>query len=287
MLFFIGIIIVFASVIAGYMMHEGDLMLLWQPGELLIILGAAIGASIITNPTNVLIESVKSLAFIVKRKPYKKDDYLELLVFFFNITKLLRSKGVVEAESHIEDPYRSDIFSQAPSILGNKINTSFVCDNFRLITMGCDDSHEFESIIDNEIELAEFTFHAPSKAFLTLGDSLPALGIVAAVLGVIITMRSIAEPPEVLGSLIAAALVGTFTGVLFAYGLFNPIGHFLSKYSDYQIRYLECIKIGMISYLNGNTPSIVVEFMRKVIPKDVRPSFNELDRLINLKKTNP
>jgi chemotaxis protein MotA len=284
MLFFIGIIIVFASVITGYMMHQGDMMLLWQPNELLIIIGAAVGASIIANPTNVIIDSLKSLSFIIKRKPYKKNDYLELLVFFFNITKLLRSKGILETESHIEDPYKSDIFGQSPSILKNRITTHFICDNFRLITMGVEDSHQFEAIVDNEIELAEFTLHGPSKAFLTLGDSLPALGIVAAVLGVIITMRSIVEPPEVLGSLIAAALVGTFTGVLFAYGLFNPIGHFLSKYSDYQIRYLECIKIGMISYLNGNTPSVIVEFMRKVIPKDVRPSFNELDRLINLKK---
>jgi chemotaxis protein MotA len=286
MLFFIGIIIVLGSVATGYSIHHGDLMLLWQPGELLIIIGGAIGASIIANPTTVLVNSVKSLSFIIKRKPYRKKDYLELLIFFFNITKLIRSKGLIDVETHIENPYKSNIFNQSPSILEDKTNTNFICDNFRLITMGCQDSQQFETIIDNEIELSEFTYHGPSKAYLTLGDSLPALGIVAAVLGVIVTMRSIAEPPEVLGSLIAAALVGTFTGVLFAYGLFNPIGHFLSKYSDYQVRYLECIKIGMISYLNGNAPSMTVEFMRKVIPEDVRPSFNELDKLINLNKNN-
>jgi chemotaxis protein MotA len=283
MLFFIGLFIVVCSVITGYTMHYGDLSLLWQPNEFVIIFGAGIGASIIANPNKVLIDSVKSLAFLVKRKPYGKTEYLELLLFFFNLTKLLRTKGMLESESHIEDPFNSEVFQQSPSILQDKRNTSFICDNFRLITMGVDNPHQFEGIIDQEIELIEFTSHAPSKAFLNLGDSLPALGIVAAVLGVIVTMRSILEPPEVLGSLIAAALVGTFTGVLLAYGIFNPIGHFLLKYSDYQVRYLECIKVGMISYLSGNAPSIVVEFMRKVIPEDVRPSFTELDRLINIK----
>jgi chemotaxis protein MotA len=283
MLFFVGLIVVTLSVIVGYTMHYGDLKLLWQPNEILIILGGALGASLIANPNNVLISSLKSLSFLVKRKPHDKLEYTELLLFFLNITKLLKSKGMLEAESHVDDPFNSEIFQQSPSILKNKSSTNFICDNLRLMTMGVENPHQFQDIVDQEIELIEFTYRNPSKTFLTIGDSLPALGIVAAVLGVIVTMRSILEPPEILGSLIAAALVGTFTGVLLAYGLFNPIGHFLIKYSDYQIRYIECIKVGMVSYLNGNPPSVIVEFMRKVIPDDVRPSFNELDRLINIK----
>jgi chemotaxis protein MotA len=147
--------------------------------------------------------------------------------------------------------------------------------------MGVDNSHQFEDNMDREIEVYTDDSNAPGRTFNTLADALPALGIVAAVLGVIVTMRSIMEPPDVLGSLIAAALVGTFTGVLLSYGLFGPIAQFLLKFSDYKIKYLECIKAGFIGYLDGNPPIIIVEFMRKCVPEDVRPSFQELDNYIS------
>ena len=147
--------------------------------------------------------------------------------------------------------------------------------------MGMDNSYQFEDIIDKEIELYKTNSNIPGDIFANLGDSLPALGIVAAVLGVITTMRSIMEPPDVLGSLIGAALVGTFLGVLLAYGLCGPMGHFLHKYADYKVKFIECAKMGFISYLNGNPPIIVVEFMRKSIPDHMRPSFEELDKYIN------
>lgn len=280
MLFIIGLIIVFASVIIGYLMHYGDLMILWQPNELVIIIGAGIGASIISNPPSVLKRSIKSLKYLFKGSPYNRDDYLELLVFSFKMFTIMKNKGAVGIEQHIENPENSELFQDAESIAQNKETKEFICNNLRLLTMGLSDVNQFEEMIDDEIEVFEEDSASPSKAYLSLGDSLPALGIVAAVLGVIVTMRSILEPPEILGSLIASALVGTFTGVLFAYGLFLPIGHFLKKYSSNQVQYLECIKSGIIGYLNKQPTVIIVEYMRKTIPDSYRPSFLELEEVI-------
>ncbi|MFK8039789.1 MAG: flagellar motor stator protein MotA [Rickettsiaceae bacterium] len=281
MLFLIGVITVVASVVLGYKMHAGDLSLLFQPNEFIIIIGSAIGSLLIGTSYTLLSKTIKSLSNLFARYPYSKDDYLELLLFMFNSFKLIKVKGMLEIESHIENISESDLFAQASSLSKNPTMLEFVRDNLRLIIMGVDNKYHFEDIVDKEIELKSEDINAPSKVLLHLADALPALGIVGAVLGVIITMRSIAEPPEILGSLIAAALVGTFTGVLLAYGLVGPIAHYLMKFFSDQIRYLECIKIGFISYLNGDPPIILVEFMRKSIPEEVRPNFDELDQYIS------
>ena len=260
MLFIIGIIIVIVSIVVGYTMHFGSLMLLWQPNELLIILGAGIGSALISNPWYAVKSSITSLKYLFKGTPYNKEQYIELLIFSFNIFRLIKTKGILAIEGHIDNPQSSNIFTQTPSIIENENILNFIRDNLRLLTMNVDQVYQFEEIISKELEMFEHSFQIPSKSYLNLGDALPALGIVAAVLGVIVTMRSILEPPEILGSLIGAALVGTFTGVLFAYGLFLPIGHFLAKYGDSQMRYLECIKFGFLSYLYGNPPTVIVEF---------------------------
>jgi len=281
MLFPVGVLVVFLSVIVGYKMHAGDLSLLWQPNEIVIIVGAGIGSILIANPMSLIIKSIKSCSYLFKGKPYDKNDYLELLLFSFNVFKMMKIKGMLEIESHIENSSESDLFIQAPSVSQDKMTSNFIKDNLRLLTMGVDNVYQFEDMIDRELEVYQDDSNAPSKLFLTLADALPALGIVAAVLGVMVTMRSIMEPPEVLGSLIAAALVGTFTGVLLSYGLVGPVASFLTKYADYKIKYLECIKTGFISYLNGNPPIIIVEFMRKNVPEDCRPTFQELDSFIS------
>ena len=281
MLFIIGVLIVFTSVVVGYTMHAGDLSLLWQPNEIVIIVGAGIGSILIANPISVIIDTAKGCRYLFRGKPYNKGEYMELLLFVFNTFKLMKIKGMLEIESHIENPNESDLFAQAPSLKKDEFTNNFIKDNLRLLTMGIDNSMQFEDMIDRELDVFSYNSSTPGKTFATLADALPALGIVAAVLGVMVTMRSIMEPPEILGSLIAAALVGTFTGVLLSYGLVGPIGTFLSRYSDYKIKYLECIKTGFISYLNGNPPIIIVEFMRKTIPEDVRPTFEELDNFIS------
>lgn len=281
MFYIIGIIVVFGSIILGYTVHGGNLRVLYQPSEFIIIVGAAIGSVLIGYPSSSITRTLRNLKCMFTTGPYEKKDYMELLLFSFNSFKLMKIKGMLEIETHIENTSESDLFKLAPVFKKEEFVKDFMTDNLRLITMGMDNSYQFESIIDKEVELYKTNSNIPGDVFANLGDSLPALGIVAAVLGVITTMRSIMEPPDVLGSLIGAALVGTFLGVLLAYGLCGPMGHFLHKYADYKVRFIECAKMGFVSYLNGNPPIMVVEFMRKSIPDHMRPSFEELDKYIN------
>lgn len=286
MLFLFGFAIVIASIFFGYTYHFGDLRLLWQPHEFLIILGAGFGAAIISNPWTVIKRSCIHLGRLFRSSPYKKSDYVDLLALFLNITKLMKSKGMLAAEVHIDNPQGSEFFQNAQAIIKDKVNLHFITSNMRLLLMGLEDPKRISETIEEDIAVLSSDEMSTSKAFLNLGDSLPALGIVAAVLGVIITMRSILEPPEVLGSMIAAALVGTFTGVLLSYGLFNPIGYYLLQYSKYKIEYLECARIGIIAYAQGNPPTVIVELMRKSISESFRPSFDELDGMLNTKIKN-
>ncbi|MFK7974452.1 MAG: flagellar motor stator protein MotA [Rickettsiaceae bacterium] len=281
MLYILGIITVAGSVILGYSIHGGNLAVLYQPSEFIIILGAALGSVLIAYPKDQLKKAVLSIRYFFQGTPYSKKDYMELLLFSFNIFKLMKIKGMLEVESHIENTKESEIFSLAPSLRKDMFAQHFISDNLRLITMGMDNPYQFENVMEKEVDLYRENTSSSGDVYATLGDSLPALGIVAAVLGVIVTMRSIMEPPDVLGAMIGAALVGTFFGVLTAYGLFGPMGHFLHKYGHHKIQFVDCAKTGFLAYLNGNPPIIIVEFMRKNISEDLRPSFEELDSYIN------
>lgn len=281
MFYIIGLVVVLGSIVLGYTSHGGNLLILYQPSEFIIILGAAVGSVIIGFPTSVLKKALIGLKYLFKGKPYGKKDYMELLLFSFNTFKLMKIKGMLEIESHIENPGESELFKLAPVLNKEPFMKNFMADNLRLMTMGMDNPYQFDDVMEKEVDLYRGSCSAGGDVYSNLGDSLPALGIVAAVLGVITTMRSIMEPPDVLGALIGAALVGTFFGVLTAYGIFGPMGHFLHKYGDYKVKFAECAKSGFIAYLNGNPPIIVVEFMRKNIPQDYRPSFEELDTYIN------
>ncbi len=230
-MFILGLIIVLFSITSGYYFSGGDFILLWQPSELLIIIGGGIGAAFISSPPEKIKQTLSSLKYLFKVRPYNKEDYTDLLRTYFLIFRLMRSKGLAEIESHIENPKSSEIFSQSKLMINNEDLLDFTRDNLRLIVSGINDVHQLEVSMNSEIDIYETYRFAPSKNFLTIGDSLPALCIVAAVLGVILTMKSISQPPEVLGSMIAAALVGTFSGVLFSYGLCNPVGYFLQKYA--------------------------------------------------------
>lgn len=281
MLFIIGVIIVFGSVGLGYGGHGGNMAILWQPFEVIIIVGAAVGAMVISHPGHVLKLSFKSTKNLFKSAPYSKTDYIELLKFFFITFKLMKVKGMLVIESHIEDPKSSELFQKAPSILADHHAVDFICDYLRLLTMGVDDPHMFEDLIENEVELHEHHSGEPGHVWNLFGESLPALGIVAAVLGVITTMGSISEPPEVLGKLIGAALVGTFLGVLLSYGIFGPIGSVLTQYGQAEAEYYKCIKAAFISHLQGNAPTVTIEFVRKIMPLHLRPSFIEAEEAVN------
>lgn len=277
MLFIIGFIIVFGSVFGGYTLHGGNLAVLWQPSEVLIIVGAGVGSFIIANPPKSIKATLSSLKYLFKGSPYKKEDYVELLTLQYLIYKLIRSKGMLEIESHIEAPENSALFGQFPGFVKNHHARDFLCDYLRIMTMGVEDQYQIEDLIDADLEAAHHEHHVISHSVVTVGDAFPAIGIVAAVLGVIVTMGSISEPPEILGKLIGAALVGTFLGILLSYGLVGPMGQFLEKYFNDEHQYLMCIRAGILSNLKGNAPAVSVEFARNVIPPRERPDFKTVE----------
>lgn len=281
MLFIVGFLIVAGSVVGGYTLHGGNLGILWQPTEFLIIGGAGFGSFLISNPPKVAFGALKYLGKLLKGSPYKKESYLELLTMLFVVFKLMRSKGMLAVEPHVENPESSSLFNQFPNFAKNHHAVHFVCDYLRLMTMGIDDPHQIEDLMLEELETHHKELHAMSGAIVNLGDAFPALGIVAAVLGVIITMGSITEPPEVLGHLIGAALVGTFFGILMSYGFVSPMGKFLEQYSEADGKYYECLKVGILSHLKGNAPAVSVEYARKIITSKEQPSFAELEETCN------
>lgn len=285
MKFIIGFVVVIACVIGGYVMAEGHLEVLWQPLEFLIIFGAGIGAFIISNPGSVIKGVLGKLGSLIKGAKYSSDSYLELLSVQYVLFKLAKSKGDLALESHIENPHESSIFNQYPGFSNDHHALEFMCDYLRMLTLGTSNSHEVENIMDIELESHHEADHAIHAAMNALADGLPALGIVAAVLGIIHTMGSITEPPEILGHLIGAALVGTFSGILFSYGFVGPMAASVGATMNEEASYFTCIKAGIIAHMQGYAPQVSVEFSRKTIPAHLRPSFKDLeDSLQNVGK---
>ena len=223
MFFIIGSVTVLGCVFGGYALAGGHFGVLWQPNEVLIILGAAIGGFVIANRKTVLTRTGAAMAGLLKGEKYDKASYLELLSLLYTVFKMAKTKGALALEAHVENPDESELFKQFPKFSGDHHTVTFLCDYLRLLTLGTDNHHEMETLMDEEIETHHGEAHAVHSAVQALADGTPALGIVAAVLGVIHTMGSITEPPEVLGHLIGGALVGTFLGVLLAYGFFAPM----------------------------------------------------------------
>lgn len=274
---FIGIITVFVCVLGGYAAMGGKLIVLWQPFEGVIILGAAMGAFIIANPGHVIKQFGGSLGALMKGSQYNKESYLELLSCLFQFFKLAKAKGNLALEAHVENPHESTIFAQFPTVANNHHAVDFICDYIRLITLGTENPHELEALIDEELETHHEERHHLIDAMQALADGTPALGIVAAVLGVIKTMGSINEPPEILGKLIGGALVGTFLGVFVAYGFFAPMTASLKHTYGAEAKYFQCIKAALLAHLSGYPPAVSVEFGRKALLTETRPTFAELE----------
>ena len=273
----IGIVMILGCVMGGYIAMGGHLEVLFQPFEALIILGAAAGAYIIGNTGPVLKQTLGVFGTLFKGPRYNKAAYVELLGLQFTIFKLVQSKGVLALEQHIENPHESSLFQRFPTFAANHHAVEFMCDYLRMVTLGTRVPHEMEALMDEELE----THHQEQERLVTavqsLADGTPALGIVAAVLGVIHTMGSISEPPEVLGHLIGGALVGTFLGVLVAYGFFSPFAAGLKSIYESESKYFLSMKVGLLAHISGYAPSIAVEFARKSLMSDVRPTFAEVD----------
>jgi len=280
MLFFIGLAIVVGSILGGYMPH-GDLAVLWQPLELLIIGGCAFGAFVISNPKSVIIGAFKGFVRSLKGPAYNKQSYVELLTLLYTVLRLVKTKGALAIESHIENPHESILFEAFPDFAKNHHAMTFLCDYLRMMTMGTENAYQMEALMDEEIETHHLEAGQITSALTTVGDGLPAFGIVAAVLGIIVTMASILEPPEVLGALIGGAMVGTFLGILLAYGLVTPIANSLKACDEADGKYLLCIKAALIAHMQGHAPIIAVEFARKVLYSLERPSFEELEDSVN------
>ena len=218
---------------------------------------------------------------LIKPESHNKQSYLELLTMMFMIFKMARSKGWLALEPHIEDPHNSDLFKNFPEFSGNHHATTFLCDYLRIISLGTENPHEIGDLLDAEIDTIEHEKQHASHATQTLADGLPALGIVAAVLGIIKTMASINEPPEILGKMIGGALVGTFLGVWLSYGFFAPIANAMAAKADSEVMYYKVMRITLIAFLQGAAPQVAIEFGRKVLDHEKQPSFVELEEACN------
>ena len=273
----IGIVVVIIAVIGGFMFAGGDVVLLMQPAEFIIICGAALGSLLIASPLNVIKKIIKSLTGLFKSEAYSKQDYLELLKAFNDLFLLAQRDGLLAIEKHIEVPEKSDILSKNKKFLANELAKTFFCDTMKVMLSGGVPPHELEGLIDAEIETLEAETKPAIGTLSKVGDSFPGLGIVAAVLGIIVTMSSIDEGAAYVGHHVAAALVGTFLGVLMAYGFVNPIATNLEIGLEEKTRYLETIKSCIVAYAKGNPPIIAVEMARRTIFSETRPTFGELE----------
>jgi chemotaxis protein MotA len=274
----IGMIVTFGCVLGGYMAMGGHLEVLNQPFELLIIGGAGIGGFIVANTMKVIKETGKALGEAFKHKVPKERHYLDTLGVLYSLMRDLRTKSRNEIEAHIDNPDESTIFQSAPTVLANKELTAFICDYVRLIIIGNARSHEIEALMDEEIQTITRDKMKPYNALSTMGDAFPAIGIVAAVLGVIKAMGAINESPEVLGGKIAAALVGTLLGVFLSYSIVTPIITNIKVVREKQNRLYVIVKQTLLAYMNGSVPQVALEYGRKTISSYERPSIDAVEQ---------
>lgn len=273
----LGIIVLFACILGGYLLHGGNLLAIWQPSEILIICGAALGGLIIANPTSVTMGVIKSAGALMTPSKYNKSYYLELLTLMYDILNKTRREGLMAIEGDIEEPESSPIFTNHPDVLKDHHLIEFICDYLRIMVAGNMAPHELESLMEQELEGHHQEASMVPTAIQNVADGLPGFGIVAAVLGVVITMGKIGGPPAELGHSVAAALVGTMLGILFAYGLVGPFSSYLNHKVRDESRAYECIKAVLVASMNGVPPQVAVEFGRKVLFHGARPSFSELE----------
>jgi chemotaxis protein MotA len=273
----IGILTILACVFGGYVAMGGKLDVLVQPFEAVIILGAAAGAFVIGNTGPRLKRTVTIFGTLFRGPRYNKAAYLDLLGMQFTLSRLVQSKGILALEPHVENPEESSIFQAYPTFAKNHHAVEFMCDYLRMITLGTRVPYEMEALMDEELETHHQENERLVSAIQALADGTPALGIVAAVLGVIKTMGSINEPPAVLGHMIGGALVGTFLGVFVAYGFFGPMAQSLRNIFEAESKYFLSMKAGLLAHMSGYAPSIAVEFARKALMSEDRPTFNEVD----------
>lgn len=275
--FAIGIIVALGAMLGGFAASGGHIGVIWQPYELIIILGSAIGTFIVANPLNVIKDTAKSILEAIKGSAPKPRDYLDVLGLLYTLMKQLRGNARNEVEGHIDAPKESDIFKKYPKVLADKDMTAFICDYCRLILIGNAKSHEIESLMDEEIETIRHDKLKAYQGLQAVADGLPALGIVAAVLGIVKAMGAIDQSPEILGEMIGAALVGTFAGIFMSYGLVGPLATSVKVTREKRLRLYVIVKQSLIAFMNGAVPLIALEHGRKTISAYYRPSIDDVE----------
>jgi chemotaxis protein MotA len=278
MTFIIGLVVVIVCLFGSFVMMGGHLAVLWQPFEYVIILGSAIGTFFVGNSMKIVRDTGRGMLEAIKESAPKHGDFLDVLAILFVLLREMRSKTKSEMEAHFDQPNESDIFKAYPTVLQNTDLVTFICDYCRLMLIGNARPHEIESLMEEEIQTMMRDKLKVYHAVTAVSDALPALGIVAAVLGVIKAMGALDQPPEVLGHLIGAALVGTFAGILFSYGLFGPLATKIKMVREKQVRTYGIVKQTIIAHLNGSLPQVAVEHGRKAVSSYERPTVIELEQ---------
>ena len=273
----IGIVVVFGCIVAGYLMEHGNIRVLIQPAELIIIGGAALGTLLVANPLHILKKIAGGIVGVFGSSKFGKQTYLDTLKMMYDLLNKARKDGLMALESDVEEPDKSQVFAKNPAFLKNHHVRDFVCDSLRMAITGID-AFDLDQMLDLDLEVHHQDSTVSSTALSTMADSLPGLGIVAAVLGVVITMGALGGPPEEIGHKVAAALVGTFLGILLCYGLVGPIAANMAKADDEEHAFLYVMRVLMVSFLKGTAPIMAVEVARRAIPGHVRPSFQELEK---------
>jgi chemotaxis protein MotA len=273
----IGIVVVFGCILAGYLMEHGNLKVLIQPAELIIIGGAALGTVLISNPSHTLKQMISGLMGVFGSSKYGEKRYVETLRMMYQLLQKARKEGLVALETDIEKPEESPLFAEHKAFVKDHHAVAFVCDTMRMAVSGGVEVFDLDQMLDADMEVHHHEANEPVSGLTTMADSLPGLGIVAAVLGVVITMGALGGPPEEIGKKVAAALVGTFLGILLCYGLVGPLASRIGKIVEEQHAYLLVLRVTMIAFLKGVAPIMAVEIGRRTVPGHVRPSFQAVE----------
>jgi len=278
MLAIVGIFLVFSAVLTGFLMEKGHLAVLMQPAELIIIAGAAAGTLLVANPPRILKEILSGILGVVKGSPFTRARYLSTLKMMYQFLNKVRKEGLLAVEMDVEKPAESELFKGFPEFLADHHAREFLCDTLRTAITGGVEPFDMDQMMELDMEVHHHAAMHPVDALTTVADSLPGLGIVAAVLGVVITMGALGGPPEQIGEKVAAALVGTFLGILLCYGVVGPLSANMRKTVEDHNEYLHVLRVLLLAFLKGSAPMIAIEMARRAIPAYARPTFDEMEK---------
>jgi chemotaxis protein MotA len=278
MISIVGILVVLGAVIGGFLMEKGKLGVLIQPAELVTIGGAALGTMLAANPMHILKGVVTNLIGVLSGSKFPKQRYTDTLKMMFALFTKARKEGMVAIEADVEAPDKSQLFARYPAFVKDHHVRDFVCDTMRMSITGGVAAFDLDQMMELDMEVHHHDASQPTSALSTVADALPGLGIVAAVLGIVITMGALGGPPEEIGHKVAAALVGTFLGILMCYGMLGPLASSMSKKTDEEHAYYHVLRVVLMAFIKGTSPILAVEMARRAIPAHVRPSFQELEK---------